>query len=204
MLEMKADSHMMKHFLDQHGGEELEEIEFGGRIVRQARSAFNRQIGESVEIQANKSHYLLNSKSEYNRCALPRLSSKMGERTLDSIEKEKRIEKDKERELLQKIRELKVKRSLKRRESPKMMEQPAMKRRKIEENVYKRVRQEERSAPEKRKEDLRGKDEKKEMKKKTGIHPIFLTTKKRRKVEPEEGISEGEEKSTTEKDEEEG
>ena len=84
LTEMKPQSHMLKHYFEQHSEEKLEEMEFGGRIVRQCRSAFNRQIGESVEIQNNKNHFLLNSKSEYNRCALPRLSSKLGEKSLSS------------------------------------------------------------------------------------------------------------------------
>ena len=49
--ELKLDSHMMKHYFDKHSTEDVEKMKFGGRIVRQARSAFNRQIGESVEIQ---------------------------------------------------------------------------------------------------------------------------------------------------------
>ena len=52
--ELKLDSHMMKHYFDKHSTEDIEKMKFGGRIVRQARSAFNRQIGESVEIQNNK------------------------------------------------------------------------------------------------------------------------------------------------------
>merc|ERR1711867_410265 len=98
----------MKHYFEKHSEEEIEEMRFGGRIIRQARSAFNHQIGESVEIQNNKHHYLLNSKSEYNRCALPRLSAKLGERTLDKLEKEKKEEKEKERDMQKKIRDLKM------------------------------------------------------------------------------------------------
>ena len=50
------------------------------RLIKTHRSAFNRQISESVEIQTQKrEHMILNSKSEYNRCALPRLTAKIGE-----------------------------------------------------------------------------------------------------------------------------
>ena len=104
--ELKADSHMIKHFFDQHSEEQLEDMKFGARIVKQARTAFNRQIGESVAIQSNKHHHLLNSKSEYNRCALPRLSAKLGEVSLSSLEKEKKLEKEQEDELRRKIRNL--------------------------------------------------------------------------------------------------
>ena len=89
MEELKPDSHMVKHYFDQHQEEEIEDMRFGARIVKQARTAFNRQIGESVVIQNSKGHHILNSKSEYNRCALPRLTAKLGEVTLASLEKEK-------------------------------------------------------------------------------------------------------------------
>ena len=117
--EMKKESHMLKHNFDKHAGEDLENMKFGARIVKAARSAFNRQICESVQIQQNaKEHHILNSKSEYNRCALPRLTAKLGEFSLDGIEKEKRREKEEEKELVQKIRALKMKRSEDRREIP--------------------------------------------------------------------------------------
>ena len=67
--ELKADSHMIKHFFDKHSEENLEDMKFGAKILKQAKTAFNRQIGESVAIQSSKNHHLLNSKSEYNRCA---------------------------------------------------------------------------------------------------------------------------------------
>ena len=75
--ELKTDSHMLKHFCEMHTGEEIKDMKFGCRILKQSQTAFNRQINESVEIQSNNFHYILNSKSEYNRCALPRLSAKL-------------------------------------------------------------------------------------------------------------------------------
>ena len=98
-IEMKLDSHKLKHYLEKHKEKEMEEIEFGTRILKECRTAFERQISESVEIQKNKDHYILNSKSEYNRCALPRLTAKLGELSLDKIEKRKKVEKEQEREL---------------------------------------------------------------------------------------------------------
>ena len=114
--ELKADSHMIKHFFDKHSTEDVEDMRFGAKILKQAKTAFNRQIGESVAIQSSKNHHLLNSKSEYNRCALPRLTAKLGEVTLSSLEKEKREEKEKEEELRKKIRDLKMRINEKRRE----------------------------------------------------------------------------------------
>ena len=143
--ELKADSHMIKHFFDKHSEENLEDMKFGAKILKQAKTAFNRQIGESVAIQSSKDHHLLNSKSEYNRCALPRLTAKLGEVSLKTIEREKREEKEQEEELRKKIRDLKVKIGEKRREQPKEQEQPAAKKRKLRAG-YKRVIQESKKA----------------------------------------------------------
>ena len=116
-MEMKIDNHMLKNFLEKHEGENMEEIKFGMKILKTARSAFERQIAESVLIQTEKrDNYILNSKSEYNRCALPRLTAKIGNFTLDDLEKEKQKEKETERELVNKIRDLKVKKSRKKEE----------------------------------------------------------------------------------------
>ena len=144
---------MIKHFFDKHEDEKLEDMKFGMRIVKAARTAFNRQICESVEIQNNKkNHYILNSRSEYNRCALPRLTAKLGEETFDKIDKEKREEKMAEIELTRKIRNLKVKKSQDRRELSSRMEQPAEKKRKTGEESHRRVIQNQNIA-EKRKDD---------------------------------------------------
>ena len=63
--------------MEEHKDEEMENLEFGMRILKEARTAFERQIAESVQIQNQKNnHYILNSKSEYNRCAIPRLTAK--------------------------------------------------------------------------------------------------------------------------------
>ena len=129
---LKADSHMIKHYFDKHSEEELRDMKFGARILKQARTAFNRQIRESVAIQSNIGHHLLNSKREYNRCALPRLSAKLGEVTLASLEKEKKAEKEEEEALRRKIRELRIRMSEKRRETPSMLDQPAAKRRRMQ------------------------------------------------------------------------
>ena len=117
-------------------------MRFGARSVKAARTAFNRQVGESVQIQENASrHEILNSKSEYNHCALPRLTTKMGENTVDKLEKMKRTEIEKEKELSRKIRDLKVRQSTSRRGETSSLTQPATKRRKINSKEYKRVQQ---------------------------------------------------------------
>ena len=125
---------------------------------------------------------MLNSKSDYNRCALPRLSAKLGEVTLASLEKEKKAEKEEEEALRKKIRELRKKMGEKRRESPSMQDQPAAKRRKVKEG-YKRVIQEQ------KKQEKRPIQESGEANK-TEVYDIF---KKRRKKEFQEYLEEKEE-----------
>ena len=72
---------MLRHLIDAHEEEEEEwgEIEWGMRIIRSTPTAFKRQILESVKIQAARDHHILNAKAEYNRCALPRLTAKLGD-----------------------------------------------------------------------------------------------------------------------------
>ena len=126
--------------VEKHEGEDMGKIEFGMRTIKEARSAFERQIAESVLIQNKKrQNYILNSKSEYNRCALPRLTAKLGNISLDDLDKKKREEKETERQWAAKVRELKVKRSKNRREMMSEMTMPAEKRRKMDINKYVRV-----------------------------------------------------------------
>ena len=138
--ELKMDSHMLKHYFEKHGEEEMEEMKFGGRIVDKPRTAFNRQISESVTIQhEKKKNVILNSKSEYNRCALPRLTANLGEIPMEKLEKKKREEKEEERKLQGKIRDLRIRISKTRRELPRENQQPAQKKRKTGTITYRRV-----------------------------------------------------------------
>ena len=103
---LSVKSHLLKHAVEIHGQEELNTLKFGMRVIRYAKSSFERQIFESVEIQANRHHHLLNSRSEFNRCALPRMMCKLGDKNFKENERE--IERDMEKEMIQvsKIREL--------------------------------------------------------------------------------------------------
>jgi hypothetical protein len=76
---------MLRHLLSEHEEEEEEwgKIDFGMKILRNTRTAFQRQILESVIIQRERKHHLINNKAEYNRCALPRLTPKLGEKELE-------------------------------------------------------------------------------------------------------------------------
>ena len=53
------------------------------KILRGHFSAFNRQISEAVVIAINSGKNILNSKAEYNRCILPRLTVMMGDTEAD-------------------------------------------------------------------------------------------------------------------------
>ena len=94
----KTSSHMLRHLLDQHEDEEQEwdMVRFGMRIIKSTRSAFERQILESVEIQKARNQLIMNDKSEYNRCALPRLTKKLGEKELRKWREEDKMEMEKE------------------------------------------------------------------------------------------------------------
>ena len=102
----KISSHMLRHLLDQHEKEEenWDKVRFGMRIIKSTRSAFERQILESVTIQKLKNHHITNSKAEYNSCSIPRLSTKLGEKDLEKWRIEDREELEKEATIEEKIR----------------------------------------------------------------------------------------------------
>ena len=120
----------------EHPEQELEAVQFGMKIIRTCQSSFERQIFESVLIQqARKEHNVLNSRSEYNRCSLPRLTTQIGEQEFDKYNKELLEEKKQEEKLEQKIRTIRKLRNKNRLMPSKPLNQ-GTKRRKINENEY--------------------------------------------------------------------
>ena len=103
---LSTKSYMLKHAVEVHSEEELNNIKFGIKIIKTAKTSFERQIYESVEIQENRHHHPLNSRSEYNRCAVPRLMCKLGDKAYKKYEKDLETEMAKEEEQISKIREL--------------------------------------------------------------------------------------------------
>ena len=91
-LQGANDNHMHKHFQTEHELE-AERPEFEAKIVRTHQSALYRQVHEAVLIMKNEP-ITLNSRGEYNRCQLPRLTVMMGDK--EQEEKEKRDKEDKE------------------------------------------------------------------------------------------------------------
>ena len=112
------------------------------RIRNTCKSAFERQVTEAVLIhQESLQHNILNSKSEYNRCALPRLSTKLGENEFKEWKKESLEEKKKEEELEGKIRVLRKNRNKNRKGELFIPDPPAEKRRKLGKEKFKTVKQ---------------------------------------------------------------
>ena len=134
--QLKSTSHMLKHTVGVHEGQDLSTVKFGMRIIHHCKSSFERQIKESVLIQAERQdHHLLNSRSEYNRCSLPRLCTQVGDGEYNKVSKELEIEKKEEEKLEYKIRMLRKERN-KARLEPTRIKGPASKRRKTENNEY--------------------------------------------------------------------
>jgi hypothetical protein len=129
MRQLKPSSHLLRHALDQHEGETLASIEFGMEVAKYTRTSFERQILESVCIQQNTHHNLLNSRSEYNRCSLPRLSTRLGDSDYKKFEKDLEEVKKKEEALEQRIRDMRKTRNKARRPRSQKTNPPAKKRR---------------------------------------------------------------------------
>ena len=92
---MEEENHMMmKHIANYHQDKEIGEVKFGIRVLKFTQSGLERQILKSVKIQEEKKKRLIiNSKAEYSRCTIQRLTTKMGDTEYDeSKKKEKREE----------------------------------------------------------------------------------------------------------------
>ena len=75
---LHLDSHILKHKILHHG--EGEAISFSMKILQKHSSAFKRQVHEAVMVEMMEGENLLNSKGGFNRCTLPRLTIKMGDK----------------------------------------------------------------------------------------------------------------------------
>ena len=104
-MNLSESSHMLKHYLACHKDIKREDIEFGVRVRKKFIKAFERQVGEAIAIEQEQmiGTTLLNSKSEFNRCTVPRLT--LGSYK-DNIEEMKEEEK-KKKKIKEEIRALK-------------------------------------------------------------------------------------------------
>ena len=131
LAQLKSTSHMLRHIVGVHPGEDMSAVEFGMRVIKYNKSSFERQIMESVVIQnERKQHNLLNSRSEYNRCSLPRLCTQVGDSEYNKVGKELELEKLEEEKLEYKIRQLRKEKN-KARLHPTRESGPSTKKRKI-------------------------------------------------------------------------
>ena len=130
---MNTGSYMLRHAVDMHPGKEFDTSRYRVKILEYARSSFERQIRESVHLQNNREHHLLNSKSEYNRCAIPRLTTVLGEKEHRQERKEEDDDKRKEDTVVGKIRQLKKQHSKTRRQKDTDIRDAFSKKRRMEE-----------------------------------------------------------------------
>ena len=136
MAQLKTSSHMLKHAIQKHPEQDMGEVQFGMKIIKTCQSSFERQIYESVMIQQErKSHHILNSRTEFNRCSLPRIITQVGEQVYENYSKEIQQEKEQEEKLEKLITNLRKKKN-KARLMPSKDENLGTKRRKIDEQNY--------------------------------------------------------------------
>ena len=172
---LSSGSHMLRHMVMEHKGEDMDKVKWGMFITKYLRTAFERQIEEAVEIEKeSESEMILNSKSEYGNSTIPRLVTRNGNKEIEmrELEKEMKVEKAKDEAIEKEIRELRKERNRGRLITEKNGADE--KRRKIEEEKFISIRKiwgpPPPAAPEKRKES-----------------EIKETEKKKRKVEIEIG-----------------
>ena len=110
MTNLSMNSHMLKHVVDMHDGENMNKVDFRMKVLKFHRSSFERQISEAITIQSIRiGNSLLNSRSEYNRSAVPRLALKMGARNCGEEKRLDDEEEEKEKTILEKIKKLRMK-----------------------------------------------------------------------------------------------
>ena len=114
MISLASGSYILKYHLDVHESEEIDPNRFGFKVIKFTKTSFERQILESVKLQENIHHHLLNSKAEYNRCAIPWLTTKIGEKDYTRWGEDEKEEKIREFQLEEKIRKLRKMRNMRR------------------------------------------------------------------------------------------
>ena len=149
-LNYEEGSHLLKHYLACHRNLKMSDVKFGMKVRNCFKSAIERQIGEAVaiDVEKRKGVQLMNSKSEYNRCHIPRITTKSMKEIFDENEKEVEDEKrvKSEIKMMKKLkgkkREKEEKENLKNEKDEKdgkttddENENATMKRRKIEEEI---------------------------------------------------------------------
>ena len=78
LLNYDEGSHLLKHYFSYHSFLKISDVKFGMKVRSTFRSPLERQIGEAVAIdtEKRKGKKSMNSKSEYNRCTIPKTTTK--------------------------------------------------------------------------------------------------------------------------------
>ena len=94
-------SHLLKHLIEKHPDLTIEEFRFGMRVRESFRSAFERQVGEAVSIKKEQERgiTLMNSKSEFNRCIIPRITIDDENETLKRLREEEELERERRKKI---------------------------------------------------------------------------------------------------------
>ena len=103
---LREKSRLLKHFLTSHLDLKLYEEGFGIGRRDTFKSALEIQIGKavSIELENAKGKTLMNSKSVFNRCSLPRITSDLRNHS-EQLSK-LREEEEREKEIREKIKKL--------------------------------------------------------------------------------------------------
>ena len=137
--------------------EDFKQLQFGVKVIHFAKSSFERQILESVEIQVHRHHHLLNSRSEFNRCAVPSLMCKLGDNTFKKHQQDMELDMARKETQVCKRRELIKARNKERGQRLRTNQiPPAAKRRKLDNEMHEAIQEQqelEKSSQEKRKAD---------------------------------------------------
>ena len=135
---MRERSHMIKHAVMVHPNSHPHEIEFRIEIIGQHKSAFERQLTEAVLIRRRQGERLMNSKQEYNRCYIPKITVKINEK------EERNPDEEMERKVKETIKMMKSKWKREKDSNEKEdMGETQVKRRKVEENYHEEERKKE-------------------------------------------------------------
>ena len=72
---MEEDSHLLKQYLVKHKAIRMDEMKYSIRVKASFNSAIERQVAEAVsnDFEKRKGKIIMNSRSEYNQCSLPRI-----------------------------------------------------------------------------------------------------------------------------------
>ena len=154
---LSTKSHLLKHAVDKHENENLKELNFSIKVLKYTRTAFERQIYEAVTIEENRHHNLLNSSSDFNRSAMPRLTCKLGDKSYQKYEQEVDRDMEKEEGQVTKIRELIKERNRTRAQNQRKL--PPPKRRKLEGGKYEQATLEKQTPEKETREDHRRQEE---------------------------------------------